>query len=59
MCRRQFSLKTSVWLMAVVAAFCAGAAWQRRQLAVELQYARDLTKEGQRLLDQNGSIGVH
>ena len=28
--RPQFSLKTLLWLMAVVAAFFAGAAWQRR-----------------------------
>jgi hypothetical protein len=27
---RQFSLRTLLWLMAVVAAFCAGAAWQRQ-----------------------------
>jgi hypothetical protein len=27
--RPQFTLKTLLWLMAVVAAFCAGAAWQR------------------------------
>jgi hypothetical protein len=27
--RPQFTLKTLLWLMAVVAAFCGGAAWQR------------------------------
>ena len=27
MSRRQFSLKTLFWLMALVAAFCAGSEW--------------------------------
>jgi hypothetical protein len=30
--RRQFTLKTLLWLMAVVAAFLGGAGWQRRIL---------------------------
>jgi hypothetical protein len=33
--RPQFSLKTLLWLMAVVAAFLAGAAWSERRWAKE------------------------
>jgi hypothetical protein len=34
--RPQFTLKTWLWLMVVVACFFAGAEWGRRQLAHEL-----------------------
>jgi hypothetical protein len=40
--RPQFSLKTLLWLMAVVAAFCAGAVWQRE---------RDRQEESERLIE--------
>ncbi len=35
---RQFSLKTLLWLMAVVGAFFAGAEWQRRTDVECLEY---------------------
>ena len=35
--RPQFSLKTLLWLMAVVAAFFAGAAWNNRRWQDERQ----------------------
>ena len=40
--RPQFSLKTLLWLIAVVAAFFAGAAWQYRTL---VGWARDVEAE--------------
>lgn len=33
--RPQFTLKTLLWLMVVVASFCGGAAWQRRRYMAE------------------------
>lgn len=52
--RPQFSLKTLLWLMAVVAAFCGGASWQRyrlRQALADVQDANDvLRQENENLL---------
>jgi hypothetical protein len=44
--RPQFSLKTLLWLMAVVAAFFAGSAWQwqritARYFLIQLQHNMD------------------
>lgn len=37
MSRPQFSLKTLLWLMVVVAAFLGGAAWQKRRMTGEVK----------------------
>ena len=34
--RPQFTLRTLLWLMAVVAAFCGGAAWQKRRMDLDI-----------------------
>jgi hypothetical protein len=39
MCRPQFSLKTLLWLMAVVGAYFAGGEWQRATQINRLQTA--------------------
>jgi hypothetical protein len=36
--RPQFSIKTLLWLMAVVAAFVGGAGWQRRQYQADREH---------------------
>ena len=41
--RPQFSLKTLLWSMVVVAAFFGGAAWQRRQYAIDREDWLDMT----------------
>jgi hypothetical protein len=46
--RPQFTLKTLLWLMAVVAAFFAGAAWQHRQLERKFQYVDILADQWER-----------
>lgn len=38
--RPQFSLKTMLWLMAVLAAFLAGIRWERAQRAADAALAR-------------------
>ncbi|HEX7447108.1 MAG TPA: hypothetical protein VF306_06160 [Pirellulales bacterium] len=41
----QFSLKTMLWLMLVVAAFIAGAAWQKRRSDAEREQLARLLNE--------------
>src|SRR5215469_3772362 len=48
--RPQFTLKTMLWLMALVGAFCAGVRWERRQIGWEHKAMRrelSALKDGQ------------
>jgi hypothetical protein len=60
--RPQFSLKTLLWLMAVVAAFVAGIAWQRtsdNRQQMNADHERDLLEWRVQVLEENNEVLNH
>jgi hypothetical protein len=53
MYRPQFSLKTLLWLMVVVAALGSGAAWQRNKRDLEMDRLKKVLRAEQ---DQSASL---